>query len=61
MNLNDLFLMNHSLKNSPLLSSRLMAFCSRIMEVSKQHEGDMQTQQLISTPLRSAKMVYESN
>ena len=44
MNLNDLFLMNHSLKNSSLLSSRLMAFCSRIMEVSKQHEGDMQTQ-----------------
>ena len=35
MNLNDLFKNNHSLINNAILSSRLMAFCSRIIEVSK--------------------------
>ena len=42
MGLNDLFLKNHGLKNDPVLSSRLMAFCSKIIDVSKQHERDMQ-------------------
>ena len=35
MSLQDLFLKNYALKNNPSLSSRLMAFCSRIGEVSK--------------------------
>lgn len=35
MGLNDLFLKNHGLKGNPILSSRLMAFCSKIMEVAE--------------------------
>ena len=43
MGLNDLFLKNHSLVNNSVLSSRLMAFCSKIIDVSMQNERDMQT------------------
>lgn len=35
MTFNDLFIHNHKLKNDPKLSSRLIALCSRIVEIAE--------------------------
>jgi hypothetical protein len=62
MSLKDLFLKNYALKNNASLSSRLMAFCSRISEVSRSlGNSDLQTQALIRPAVNAARMVYETN
>lgn len=41
MGLNDLFINNHSLKSDPVLSSRLMAFCSKILDEANRNANDI--------------------
>lgn len=52
MTFNDLFVNNHKLKNDPVLSSRLMAICQRIVEIAEDVE---------IPPKKAAKSVVESN
>ena len=40
MGLNDLFLHNHALKNDPIMSSRLMALCKKVMQVADESSKD---------------------
>jgi hypothetical protein len=49
---NDLFIHNHKMKNDSLLASRLMALCTRILEVG---EGSL------IAPVKAAKSVVEGN
>lgn len=41
MGLNDLFVNNHALRSNSILSSRLMAFCSKIIEEANKSANDM--------------------
>jgi hypothetical protein len=54
LSFNDLLHHNHKLKNDPVLSSRLLALCSRIIEVADGSESKL-------APLRAAKSIVESN
>lgn len=49
---NDLFINNWKLKENPLLSSRLLAMCERIVEISE--KADI-------PPKRAAKSIIENN
>lgn len=48
----DLFIHNHNLRQNPLLASRLVAFCNRIVEISDD---------ILSPPLKAALSVVNSN
>ena len=52
LSFNDLLHHNHKLKNDPVLSSRLLALCSRIIEVADGSESKL-------APLRAAKSIVE--
>lgn len=38
MTFNDLFIHNHKMKKDPVLASRLVALCSRIVEIAEDQE-----------------------
>lgn len=62
MDLNDLFLKNHMLTKDPVLSSRLMAFCERIIEGANLVSiNDIDTKMKIRSPVNAARMVFETN
>mmetsp|Transcript_17015 Transcript_17015/g.21520 ORF Transcript_17015/g.21520 Transcript_17015/m.21520 type:complete len:367 (+) Transcript_17015:1656-2756(+) len=61
MGLNDLFLNNHALKTNPILSSRLLALCSRIIETDESLVADNQARTLIRSVVSACKAVFETN
>ena len=61
MGLNDLFINNHALKSNPILSSRLLALCSRIIEVNEELGQDNQARTLIRSVFNACKVVFDTN
>jgi starch synthase len=54
LNFNDLFLNNAKLREDPVLASRMLALCSRIVEIADEDHKDL-------PPVKAAKTVVENN
>lgn len=54
LSFNDLFINNAKLREDPVLASRLLALCSRIVEIADEEHKDL-------APLKAAKTVVDSN
>lgn len=61
MGLNDLFIHNEAIKKDPVLTSRLMALCGKLLQISNEVKEDPMASARIQVPALAAKTVFETN